>query len=137
MVNGSLFSHTAALERSLDVVWKRHEVISHNISNADTPGYKKKEVVFENELVSALTRRSIQGRQTRKGHLRIGNVPINEIGPKTVDVNSTKMRMDDNNVDIDSEMANLASNTVMHHALIQKLNGEFSRLKSIINEGRR
>ena len=34
------------------------------------------------------------------------------------------MRIDDNNVDIDSEMADLATNTLMHHALVQKLNGE-------------
>ena len=44
------------------------------------------------------------------------------------------MRIDDNNVDIDSEMADLATNTLMHHALVQKLNGELSRLRTIINE---
>jgi flagellar basal-body rod protein FlgB len=131
------FSNITPLERALDVVWKRHEVISHNISNADTPGYKKKKAVFEEELASALAGHGLQGRQTREKHLRIGDPPINEIEAKIIEVDSTKMRIDDNNVDIDSEMADLATNTLMHHALVQKLNGELSRLRTIINEGRR
>jgi flagellar basal-body rod protein FlgB len=45
--------------------------------------------------------------------------------------------MDENNVDIDTEMANLAKNNIMYNALIQKISGEFRRIKNVINEGRR
>ena len=84
------FSNITPLERALDVVWKRHEVISHNISNADTPGYKKKKAVFEEELASALAGHGLEGRQTREKHLRIGDPPINEIEAKIIEVDSTK-----------------------------------------------
>ena len=137
LAKGWFFSNITPLERALDVTWKRHEVISHNISNADTPGYKKKKVVFEEELLSALAGYGMKGRQTREKHLRIGDGPINEIEAKITEVDSTKMRVDDNNVDIETEMSNLATNTIKHHALVQKLNGEFSRIRTIINEGRR
>lgn len=132
-----VFSGFTTLEKSLDATWKRNEVISHNISNVDTPGYKKKTVVFEEELAKALVGRGFYGKQTRERHLKIGNVPAGDIEAKVVEVSSTKMRVDGNNVDIDTEMADLAINTIMHHTLVQKINGEFSRLKSIINEGRR
>lgn len=136
MIRG-LFSHTGVLEKNLDAVWKRNEAISHNIANVDTPGYKKEKVVFEEELASALNGNSLRGKKTRDKHITIGSPNINEIEAQLVEKGSTKMRVDENNVDIDVEMAELASNTIMHHAIVQKLNGEFSRLKTIISEGRR
>ena len=132
-----IFSNTGALEKALDVAWKRNQVISHNISNVETPGYKKKGVTFEEEFAAALDGTNLRGRQTRQKHIRIGNGPIDDIQPEIVEVKSTKFRVDENNVDMDAEMAALASNTIMHHALVQKLTGELQRLKSMINEGRR
>ena len=46
------------------------------------------------------------------------------------------MRVDENNVDMDTEMANLAKNTIMYNALIQKISGDLRRIKNAINEGR-
>jgi flagellar basal-body rod protein FlgB len=46
------------------------------------------------------------------------------------------MRMDDNNVDIDKEMVDMAKNTIQYNALVQKLGREFQRLKLAIREGR-
>ncbi len=132
-----LLSGTEILEKALDGTWKRNQVISHNISNVDTPGYKKKQVKFEDELATALAGRGFNGKKTRKQHIMIGDPSIDEIGAEVVEIKSTKMRTDENNVDIESEMTALATNTLMHHALVQKLNGELYRLKSIINEGRR
>ena len=132
-----IFSGTDILEKSLDATWKRNQAISHNIANVDTPGYKKKEVTFEEELAKAIEGHGFHGRKTRNKHIQIGNASIEDIQPKVVERGSTKMRVDENNVDMDAEMTALASNTLMHHALVQKLNGELQRLKNIINEGRR
>ncbi|NLI60549.1 MAG: flagellar basal body rod protein FlgB [Clostridiales bacterium] len=134
---GRIFYNTKILEKSLDATWKRNQAISHNIANVDTPGYKKKEVSFEKELADAMAGYGFKGKRTRDRHIQIGNVAIDEINPRVIEVDSTKMRVDDNNVDIDTEMANLATNTIMHYAAVQKINGELHRLKNIINEGRR
>ncbi len=132
-----IFSNTKVLEKALDAAWLRNQAISHNIANVDTPGYKKKEVTFEQELAAALAGNSFNGKQTRSKHIPIGKASIDDIEAEVVEIESTKMRVDDNNVDIDAEMAALATNTILHHALVQKMNGELYRLKSIINEGRR
>ena len=116
---------------------KALDTVSHNIANVDTPGYKKKEVSFEDELKSALQENGFRGKRTRGKHIRIGRGGIDEIVPEIKDVNSTKMRVDENNVDMEAEMTELAYNTIKHHGLVQKLNGEFSRLKTIIHEGRK
>jgi flagellar basal-body rod protein FlgB len=47
------------------------------------------------------------------------------------------MREDGNNVDMDEEMTSLAKNAIMYNALVQKISGEFRKLKTVINEGRR
>jgi len=136
MIN-RIFSKTHILEKALDATWKRNEAISHNIANVDTPGYKTKKVVFEEELAKALSRSEFHGKKTRDKHISIGSVSVDDISPEIVEIDSTKLRVDENNVDIDAEMTALATNTIRHHALVQKLNGEIQRLKTIINEGRR
>lgn len=47
------------------------------------------------------------------------------------------MRLDGNNVDIESEMVQLAKNSIKYDTLIQRISSDFRRIKSVINEGRR
>ena len=54
------------LEKKLDAVWMRQQVISNNIANAETPGYKSKSLEFESILdrqlsVTGSSDSSIQG----------------------------------------------------------------------------
>lgn len=37
-------------ERSLDVLTSRHKIIGHNVANVNTPGYRKKDIDFQNVL---------------------------------------------------------------------------------------
>jgi flagellar basal-body rod protein FlgB len=53
-----------------------------------------------------------------------------------VDENSQSMRLDGNNVDIEREMAEMAKNTIRYSVMAQKISNEFSKIKSVINEGR-
>jgi len=125
------------LEKALDASWLRNEVIAHNIANADTPGYKKYRVEFEEELKSALEASTLKGKKTRPKHLDIGASSIDEVRPRVVRTDGTQMREDGNNVDMDEEMTSLAKNAIMYNALVQKISGEFRKLKTVINEGRR
>ncbi|SRR5690606_1888266 len=130
------FNQTRLLEKALDSAWLRNEIISHNIANADTPGYKKMGVKFEEELKSALEASSFVGKRTRNKHISIGSKSIDEVEPEIYTVQSTRSRIDENNVDIESEMVERAKNEIYYNALIQKLSMEFRRLSNIINEGR-
>ncbi len=124
------------LEKALDASWLRNEAISKNLSNIDTPGYKAINVRFEKELAHALEDLR-KYRKTREKHLPIGKARVSSIEPELYRDNSTSMRLDGNNVDIDVEMSKLTKNTIMYNTLSQQINGALSKIKYVINEGRR
>ncbi len=121
MLSDFLFTKNK-LERALDATWLRNEVISQNIANVDTPGYKRKEVRFEEYLDKEL------GSSTGGDE----NIPIRV----TEDSTKSSYRADGNNVDIENESALLAANSLRYNTLIQKMNGDFQRLRSVITGGR-
>lgn len=129
---------TRPLEKTLDAALLRNEVISQNISNVDTPNYTRKTVVFEEYLNDALGRNGIRGINTDHRHIPVGVKNFDDIEINvTEDKSNFDMRLDGNNVDIDSEMVQLAKNAIKYETLIQRISADFRRIKSVINEGRR
>jgi len=127
----------AVLEKSLDAVSLRQNMIADNIANVNTPHYKKKTVSFEEELKSALGMPSahLSGNLTNPKHIPIGGAALFQLQPQISLDKSTSWRKDDNNVDIDVEMAELAKNTIKYQALTQRVSGVFASLKKAV-EGR-
>jgi len=135
MLNSILSSsRVTVLEQALAASALRQKVISNNISNVNTPGYKKSEVVFEDMLQSVMSGDKMPLLQTNPRHL-----PAEQAGiptPKINVIGNTSIRTDGNNVDIDIEMANLAKNSIYYNAIAQQLGNYFSVIKSAIKEGR-
>ncbi|MDW7674462.1 MAG: flagellar basal body rod protein FlgB [Bacillota bacterium] len=121
------------LEEGLNAASLRHGVISNNIANAETPGFKKSVVLFEEALKEALKRNNNLLKRTNDKHFP-GTQQIP--GPKIVSLDNTTMRNDLNNVDIDYEMTMLAKNTLMFQALSEQISRKFSSLKTVISGGR-
>lgn len=133
----NLYSKSSILEKSLNASWARNDAISQNLANVDTPKYKRKDIAFEEFLNDSMGRTSLEGKVTDKRHIAINTRDVNKIEPTLVEDNSdSSMRIDGNNVDIDSEMANLAKNQIKYNALIQMINSNYSKIKSVIKEGR-
>ncbi len=135
MIN-DMFKSTYILERALDASWLRNKVISNNIANADTPGYKRQKVEFEQFLSEAIANKA-RGMITNERHIPIGASNINAVKINIREDNAANMRLDGNNVDIENEMAQMAKNNIMYNALIQKVSGEFKKIQTAISEGRR
>lgn len=132
-----IYGSTKALEKGLDAAWQRNEAIAHNLANVDTPGFKRKKVEFEEHLNNAL-KSSLKGFRTNSRHIPIGQRSVDEIEIRIMEDSSDfSMRLDGNNVDIDSEMAQLAKNTIKYNTLAQSLNTSLRRIKSAVNEGRK
>lgn len=119
----------------------RNKVISNNIAHVNTPNYKKSTVCFEEKLRAAMETSSGNGkiplRVTNDKHIQISDKRNIDITPETKLSNTTTMRTDGNNVDIDIEMAELAKNTIYYQAAVQQLSRQFGELRTVINEGRR
>ncbi|HWR43174.1 flagellar basal body rod protein FlgB [Sporomusa sp.] len=136
MLNSLLKStQVSVLEKALGAASLRHDVISNNIANVNTPEFKKSEVSFEDQLELALNTKSNPIARTHKRHMPIKQ-GIN-VEPTINTITTTSIRNDGNNVDIDSEMASLSKNSIYYDAVAQQLSKYFSGIKSAINEGRR
>ena len=135
MLNSILSSpRVTVLEQALSASSLRQKVISNNISNVNTPGFKKSEVVFEDLLQSAISSEKMPMKQTNARHLPLQQTGIPSAQIKVI--GNTTNRIDGNNIDIDVEMANLAKNSIYYNAVVQQMSSYFSGIKSAIKEGR-
>ena len=126
----SMFSGLDKIGRGLDASWAKNEIISSNIANVDTPGYKKKKAVFGDLLNNELSSSTL-----KTTHVRHMQTDVNSSGLiVSRDMSTTNMRTDENNVNIDEEMSDLSKNQIYYNVLTQRATGEISKLKSAIQE---
>lgn len=118
------------IKLGLDASALRSKVISNNIANINTEGFKKSYVSFEENLNEEINKFSLK--KTDESHLS-GTLDNSIISVK--EDNSSSMRTDGNNVDLDLEKVNQASNTLMYNALITQANSKLSMTKSVISGG--
>ena len=118
--------------KSLDAYTLRQRTISDNIANVDTPGFRRSEVKFEEDLKKVLTKRGVTGKRTRDKHFKIGVGNLKSLRAKIHIPKDASLASGKNNVNIDTEMANLAKNAIRFQAVSQFMSGTFRRLKSAI-----
>jgi len=124
-----------SLVKGLDAGALRQRVIANNIANINTPNFKKSTVAFESLLKKALGHGHIPMNTTHPRHF--GGTPLlAELQPEVNLNNTTSMRTDGNNVDIDEEMTNLAANTIQYQALSRGLSEQYSLLRLVITGGK-
>lgn len=103
---------------------ERTKVIQSNIANADTPGYKPKDLVFEKMVDDQLRLKREDPR----------HIDPNFSGMKFRQIEQGDIRgYDDNRVDVQEELAKLAESSIMYKALGENLKKEFSKLKLVIS----
>lgn len=124
------------LGRGLAAANLRQEVISNNIANVNTPNFKKSDVVFESLLAKELGMddgKALPLVRTHDRHLPVA--PIGGAQATIAEDDTTTMRVDNNNVDIDIEMASLAKNQLYYNAMATQLGGYVSKLRNVITSG--
>lgn len=123
------------LQSALGASSLRQQVISNNIANAETPGYKAKQVVFEDILKQHLTNQTkFIGNRTDSRHFLFGS-NVDMVPAQTVENQSSTMQNNGNNVDLEQEMTLMAKNSLWYDTLTEQLNSEFQQL-SIAIKGR-
>jgi flagellar basal-body rod protein FlgB len=118
------------LENALAASATRHKLISNNIANVNTPGFKRSDLPFEDVLTETMNQGQSQLSRTNARH--IAGRPTGGFGPQIITDSTTSVRTDNNNVDIDIEMANLAKNDIYYQSVAQTLGSYFSNLLSAI-----
>lgn len=103
----SLFDVTSsALEVAIQGTEQRQGVLANNLANVNTPNFKRSDVSFQGALASAL--------QSSNGDPSV----VDNTAFTTSTDSSTSMRADGNNVDVDSESANLAKNQLLFDSVM-------------------
>jgi len=120
------------LHKGLDAYTMRQKSIADNIANVDTPGYKRSEVAFEEDLKAALDKRGVFGYRTHPEHMPVGKLKLDEVKPVPFIPEDDSLASGKNNVDIDHEMAELAKNQIRFAYAARLMDRTFSRLKSAI-----
>jgi flagellar basal-body rod protein FlgB len=126
--------HTSApaLLRSMDASTLRQKAIADNVANVNTPGYKRVEVSFENELSKALDPNQLQGARTDAGHMEIGKPNLLSLHPKAYRPEDPTLPGQVNDVDIDMEMAKLAENQILFSSSVKFLQDRIGTIRSAI-----
>ena len=101
------------IERYMDLLSARQKLAASNIANADTPGYKTKDIDFQQEFMSM-----VKGEQ-----------------PLTINAQGLPEKLDGNNVSVDREARMLAENAMRFNVASVLLRGEITSIKSAITGG--
>ena len=123
-----------AMSKSLDLMSTRQSLISSNIGNLDTPGFKASEIDFQGQLREALG---------SKGQLKLQATNDKHFGPKTSNIGSLTAdpfeeedaaKSNGNNVDVDKEMAKMAEIQIFYNAVIQLMMKRGSTVRASVTE---
>jgi flagellar basal-body rod protein FlgB len=109
---GMLGGLAQSLERYMDLLSARQKVVASNIANADTPGYKTKDIDFQSEFRSA-----------------IGG------SPAAIEVGGMPVKNDGNNVSLDRESRLLAENDMRFNLASNLLRSQIQTVKEAIQSG--
>jgi flagellar basal-body rod protein FlgB len=106
------------LARLMDVAQLRHQVISQNLANVNTPGYQQLDVSFEETFARAL------GKGGEAGALKVT--------PRVVPGQGNPARQDGNTVDLDKEVGSLNKNSMLFSMATQMLTTRLNMMRSAI-----
>ena len=128
MINSNVFDYVNVLSKAADAAWQRNEILSNNMSNVDTPGYKRQDIDFESQL-----RRALGNSRYETVDAKVAHVTSTELEARVyTDSANFSYRLDGNNVDVDTEGVEIASNQIKYNGLIDSINQEFANLKLVM-----
>ena len=128
MINSYFYDYVNVLDKAADASWMRQEAISNNIANVNTPGYKRQDVAFEDSLQEAISNSRYRSTDEKVANLSKADLRIRSY----TDSSGFSYRLDGNNVDIDTEEVELASEQIRYQGITAGINGQFDRMRSVI-----
>lgn len=135
----SMFDSTSkALGAAINFRQLRQEVVSANIANAETPGYKARKMDFEDALHRAIDREGRAELHASHGdHFPIGQGAISRARADVYENPEGNVSNDGNTVNLEQELVSLAENSVMYNAAVELMKRKMATLKYAASDGGR
>lgn len=130
MIKTDVYDYVNVLDKAADASSQRNKAIANNIANIDTPGYKRQDVSFAANLEEALRHSRFESLDDKVGSIRLDRLR----GRQYTDAVGYSYRLDGNNVDIETENAELAKNNLLYNGLTQSITAEFQNLRAAMNK---
>lgn len=128
----NLDAHIGVHAQALQLRARRGELLANNLANADTPGFKARDIDFRHALASAgQPGAALQLSTTSGNHLRTGALGGAGTGESQYRV-PLAPPLDGNTVDAQIEQAAFAENAVRYQATLNFLNARFRGLMTAI-----
>jgi len=124
---------TGLLFQQLNFRGEKQKVISSNIANIDTPRYKTKNLKFKDHLDSSNDDFNIQLTRTNSKHFPSLIEAKNDNLFKKFEVQGLEEQNDGNNVNLDTQMAEMSKNSIMFKAIQNSIKKDSVWFKSIID----
>ena len=123
-----------ALNTVMNLRLMNQNVISSNIANADTPGYKAKAMEFEGALRDALgTGDNLSAQGSHPSHIQ--HRATDPVNPEIFEDPNGVESLDGNTVDRSVEMAKMAENQLLYDSAAEMLKRKLGMLKYAVSEG--
>ena len=125
-VYGIYGNSMAMMSKALDFLWEKESVISNNLANVETPGYKSQYVTFEEEFQNRLRAASVDPS---------GAAVRDAVTGSTYRVHTSQgetARADGNNVNADAELMELTRTSLQYQYLLRSVSSDISRLNTVI-----
>lgn len=106
------------LNKLMDISALRQRVLANNMANINTPGYKRLDVSFREELAGAIN----------SGNVR----KIDDVQPVIAKDTDAPARPDGNTTSLQDEMAEMAENSVLYQMCTKAITAKFNRLHSAV-----
>ncbi len=118
--------------RALELRAYRQELLASNVANADTPGYKARDIDFGSQLEQVLAQRTtgVAAERTQAAHLASAARTSGPGAPAYRNV--LQPSIDGNTVDMDLERAQFADNAIHYEANLMFINGQLKALLAAI-----
>ena len=130
----NLNAYLGVHQDALKIRGQRTEVLARNLANADTPGYKARDVDFRAALAQAGGSPDAPIAMTTTHANQIAT-PVDASGESTPNLKyrtPLAPSLDGNTVDVQMEQANFAENSVRFQATLTILNARFRGLMTAI-----
>ena len=136
LINNNFMKTQFLLTKAMSAETLRHTVLTNNVANADTPYFKRSDVLFESELKKALKEDSpvpFKAFRTNEKHFPFHQAKNYQlVEPKIHLEFETTFRNDKNNVDIDKEMVEVAKSTMRFNAFTSMMSRNFKKMNMLM-----
>jgi flagellar basal-body rod protein FlgB len=129
MIQSNAFDYINVLDKAADASWTRESILTNNLANVDTVGYKRQDLDFE-----SLLKEELGNCKHTSLDEKISKTDLTKLNPNVyTDYSQYSYRLDGNNVDIDTEEVELASEQIRYQGLTTCIDSEFSRMKAVLS----